>query len=343
MDIVAKLLRKSTDYEIKGRLVLFLYPKLLAVSVSLTILMLIPVYITYGSIPGDLILSSVLWILLSFISPIVYFIYSYFRRRHFFKMAKSKESDSATFEEKKIKNLYDSGGSLQNWASATIQFNGDKYARHIWKSFINSDFFPNTEEPVILSPSAARGYYERNAFDFLREMQYEPYFVLSDVSNDDREKDVISGRSFFLYVPEKININGLQDKYELGQPPFHKKPHVIWDLKGGLWYAAYNEDNPKREILNLLKKYHNILAPNGVILIDAYHQNSLKTEINVCHFYALKRLRDGYAEKSTLSKLLRSFKSKRGKSGLAEAIGDLFEISTPFGEGNHRSVALIKK
>lgn len=262
------------------------------------------------------------------------------KRKNFMSEAQEQKPDTDVFEELEIKALYDKDGILHDWANVTFNYNGEDFARIVWGEFIKSGLLPKIQEPVIFSPSAARGKYEKIAFHFLVEGGYVPNFILTDVSNEERVEDETIGNATFVYVAERLNVNKARAKFVEGRPPFDSLPNVIWDLKGGLWYAANKKVNRSISMLDLLKEYHQTLASGGVILIDAYEQCQWLTDFNLSLYHTHKRLIGGYAEDSTYTKFE---KQRNSDSEFAKKVDQLFRISRPFGKGKYRSIVLVKK
>lgn len=311
-----------------------------AVAIGLIIISFI-VYFNIRSNDGggkEYVEGFIFLLLIAIIYISLYILYANLKYKNMMDDAKQSKLNQEEFENLHMAVLYGEGGVCHEWPAVTIKYNGEAYAKMVWENFARAGFLNGVSAPVILSPTAAKGYYEKIAFQYLNGIGYAPQFILTDVVHNEREQDIYEGQAKLVYVNEALNVNQLTERFEEGQQPFEARPHVIWDLKGGLWHAL-DHQNGKQALCSLLAKYHQILRPNGVILIDAYKQSELRTLINTISYHTFKKLIWGYAEKSTYQKI----KKHLTDTAFSSQITDLFDVSESFGTKNYESIALVKK
>ncbi|WGU92041.1 hypothetical protein QJQ58_15625 [Paenibacillus dendritiformis] len=275
---------------------------------------------------------------LTLIFATIFTFMNYKKTKKYYTKAQMLEPNEDVLNELYNSLRYRKGGTLYNWSNVTYKYNGKKYSINIWTELMKSGYFPRVNELVVYSPTAARGRYEKDTFKFLNKRNIKSHFILSDSNPPEgREKNEIIGESSFYYVNEPKNAMDLRECVERGIEPFNKRPHVIWDLKGCLWYAAEKNNNTSASILSIISEYYSLLADNGIVMIDAYKQNQLITEIFYsCQYHACKKLFFGYAETSTYSKIIKHVPE------LKKIIGHLFDIHE-FGKGKYRTIIFVKK
>lgn len=230
--------------------------------------------------------------------------------------------------EHEMKVRYSVGGPQYLWSDITRAYNFDiNYIPAIWANLKDQEFMPQGKDLVIYSISAHKGEYERELLYTIREdSKYEQIdMLLSDAFPPlTRVHDLRENGLTLTYWPQPLNAENLNlflDDRRINVV------QILWDFKGFLWYTKHKKEN----VYNAFKILYDALDSKGLLIIDAYEQNSMTTAINGL-LYRTTKTPYGYPESSTFEIIKNDI----------DQIRDLFDVQ-PVGEGKYRVVVFQKK
>lgn len=179
-------------------------------------------------------------------------------------------------------------GRLENWYEQNYD-----YMHALWPTWLSDSLkqmMTQNHQYKILSPSANKGWHERDAWKQLMWQGYETAWVVSDLCGYDlyeQEKDHHS----FIHIKQNVQAQELD---------FDDTFDFILDNKGALWHTL-RKWNCRKEVLSLLSHYEQLLKDNdSCLFIDGYDHIQISYWKNLFRFRQRKKEMDEFYENSTL-------------------------------------------
>lgn len=187
-------------------------------------------------------------------------------------------------------------GRLENWYEQNYT-----YMHGLWPTWLSDSLkqlMDQDRQYRILSPSANKGWHERDAWRQLMWQGYETVWTISDLCGGDLyalEKDHAS----FMHIKKNVQVQDLRltEKFDL-----------IIDNKGALWHTL-RKWNCRKAVIDLLRKYEELLnEEDSCLLIDGYDHIQISYWKNLFRFRQRQREMDEFYENSTLHEWQRSMR-----------------------------------
>ncbi len=173
------------------------------------------------------------------------------------------------FKSSKLQNTYNQGGSLYHWYDIKLNQRGTLWLIRVFEKLLDKGLV-NANKLIIASPSANKGTYEKRLYEFLIDKGIHSKFIVTDINIIDcHEENVKNENSEFVFLNES---NDAKDIKSIIKKAGEDKVDIILDFEGCLWYIKeFNWYKGKRcadDVLNMLKKYNEVLNQGGMIIVD---------------------------------------------------------------------------
>lgn len=202
-------------------------------------------------------------------------------------------------------------GLLKEWYLKNVETIGLEWIRNIYEIITSKGLLKLKDNKIIfVSPTANEGSFEKGLYKYLLEKKIECTFIVSDKAELERhEANEINQNSKYVYI-EKKDAN---DIVETLKDCKIEKTNILWDFKGNIWYLAESKNHNKYDkIIKAFENYKNVLADDGIIVIDNFNSN--KSSLNSFYkiFLGLKVVN---GERSTAQKIDKLITKKRFSKG----------------------------
>lgn len=218
----------------------------------------------------------------------------------------------------------DTKATPNNWKKESNQIFGELQTRHVWQNLNEAGLLPSlTDDLTFISPTANYPTHEITLYkDEVAKRHGKTIFLVGDISDIDPNPMIKDAQ-----LVQDINHRFQYFKWDANKLPLSQEnttANVIWDRKGWLYYIGQawimgSVEERKQLLLNTLNQYHDLLAPKGVVVIDAINEKQLQFE------------------SSTTSVLTANFGQE-----IWDEISDKF-LWQDLGEGAERIRVLVKK